>query len=49
MGIPLVSDRSHIISAVHALDNLFTPECDMSVLCKGEKDSKTQKTNQPTA
>lgn len=37
MGIPLVGDRSGIIPAVHVLDNLFTPECDISVLCKGKK------------
>lgn len=34
MGTPLVGDRSGIIPAVHVLDNLFTLECDISVLCK---------------
>lgn len=37
MGTPLVGDRSGIIPAVHVLDNLFTPECDISVLCEGKK------------
>lgn len=37
MGIPLVGGRSGIIPAVHVLDNLFAPECDLSVTCKGKK------------
>lgn len=38
VGILLVGDRSGIIPAVHVLDNVFIPECDISVTCKGKKD-----------
>lgn len=37
MGIPLAGDRSGIIPAVHVLNNIFTPECDIRVLCKGKR------------
>lgn len=37
MGILLVGDRSGIVPAVHVLDNVFIPECDISVTCKGKK------------
>lgn len=37
VGILLVGDRSGIIPAVHELDNVFIPECDISVTCEGKK------------
>lgn len=36
MGTPLAGARSGIIPAEHVLDNLFTLECDISVLCEGK-------------